>query len=92
MKHRLTEIDRLQQSLDEANAKLGAMETVKQVLSGTQKDTDLLLSENRSKSELAMMATVLKRELNALEIRYKQMRNTKEDAANDLRRCKNEKL
>lgn len=92
MKHRLTEIDRLQRSLDEANIKLSAMEAVKQVLSGTQKDTEALLSERRSPLELATMATALKRELNALEIKYKQMRSSKEDVAKDLRRCKDEKM
>lgn len=68
------------------------MEAVKQVLSGTQKDTEALLSEKRTPLELATMATALKRELNALEIKYKQMRSSKEDVAKDLRRCKDEKM
>lgn len=92
LKHRLTEIDRLQQCLEEANQKLSTMESVKQVLSGTQKDTEALLNEKRSPQELATMATALKRELNALELKYKQMRASKEDVVKDLRRCKDEKL
>lgn len=92
LKYRLAEIDRLQKCLDEANQKLSAMEAVKQVLHGTQKETEALLNEKRSPLELATMATALKRELNALEIKYKQMRSSKEDVANDLRRCKDEKM
>lgn len=68
------------------------MDAVRQLLHGTQKDTEILLSEKRSPLELATMATALKRELNALEYKYKQMRSSKEDVANDLRRCKDEKL
>lgn len=67
------------------------MEAVKQVLHGTQKETEALLSERRTPIELATMATALKRELNALEAKYKQMRHIKENETNQLRRCKEEK-
>lgn len=62
------------------------------MISGTQQETEELLREGRSMTELATMVTTLKRELKNNTVKRSQLRATVDDLTKQLRHCKEEKM
>lgn len=92
LKSRLSEIDKLRDSLKEANEKIRVMDVMQQLISGTQKETEELLREGRTITELATTVTALRRELRTSNIKRAQIRANVEELSKELRKCKDEKL
>lgn len=91
MRTRLTEIDHLREKLKEANEKNKTAEMVQHLITGSQEETEELLREGRTSTELATMVTTLKRELRNCNAKRTQVRNNAEVLAKQLKLCKDEK-
>lgn len=87
----MNEIDRLREKLKEANDKNKTAELVQHLIIGSQQDTEELLKESRTMTELATMVTTLKRELRNCNAKRAQMRSNSEELAKQLRLAKDEK-
>lgn len=91
MRSRLNEIDQLREKLKEANNKSRTAELVQHLITGSQEDTEELLREGRTATELATMVATLKRELRNCNAKRVQMRSNAEELAKELKLCKEEK-
>lgn len=91
LKSRLSEIDQLKERLQQANDKNRTAELVQHLITGSQQETEELLKEGRSVSELATMVTTLKRELRNSNAKRAQVRSNAEELAKQLKMCKDEK-
>lgn len=67
------------------------MDVMQQIISGTQKETEELLREGRTATELTTLVTALKRELRNDKEKLSKTRTTLEELTNELRTCKDEK-
>lgn len=88
----MNEIDRLREKLKEATDKNKTAELVQHLIIGSQQDTEELLKEGRTMTELATMVTTLKRELRNCNAKRAQMRSNSEELAKQLKLAKEEKL
>lgn len=91
MRSRLSEIDDLRDKLKEANDKNRTMELVQHLIFASQQETEELLKEGRSITELATMVTTLKRELRNSNAKRAQVRSNAEELNRQLKACKDEK-
>lgn len=87
----MTEIDHLREQLKNANDKSRTAELVQHLITGSQQETEELLKEGRTMTELATMVTTLKRELRNSNAKRAQIRSNAEELAKQLRLCKDEK-
>ncbi|XP_031618478.1 E3 ubiquitin-protein ligase TRAIP-like [Contarinia nasturtii] len=92
LKSRLSEIDQLKEKLKQANDKNRTAELVQHLIMGSQQETEELLREGRTITELATMVTTLKRELRNCNTKRAQVRSNAEELAKQLKLCKDEKL
>lgn len=91
LRSRLSEIDQLRAKLEKANDQNRTMELVQHLISASQSETEELLREGRSITELATMVTTMKRELRNSNTKRAQIRSTAEDLNRQLKACKEEK-
>lgn len=92
MRTRLIEIDELRAKLKEANDKSRTVELVQHLIYATQQETEELLKEGRSITELATMVTTLKRELRNSNTKRAQIRSNADELNKQLKASKEEKL
>lgn len=92
MKFQLSEIDQLREKLKAANEKNRMAELVQHLILGSQHETEALLKEGRSVTELATLVTSLKRELQNSTAKRIHMRSNVEELTKQLKSCKEEKL
>lgn len=92
LRSRLGEIDELRIKLKEANDKNRTVELVQHLIYASQQETDELLKEGRSVTELATMVATLKRELRNSNAKRAQIRSNAEELNRQLKACKDEKL
>lgn len=78
--------------LKEANDKNRTVELVQHLIYASQQETDELLKEGRSATELATMVATLKRELRNSNAKRAQIRSNAEELNRQLKTCKDEKL
>lgn len=91
LRSRLGEIDDLRIKLKEANDKNRTVELVQHLIYASQQDTDELLKEGRSITEMATMVATLKRELRNSNAKRAQIRSNAEELNRQLKACKEEK-
>ncbi|XP_055322394.1 E3 ubiquitin-protein ligase TRAIP-like isoform X2 [Sitodiplosis mosellana] len=91
LKSRVNEIDHLREKLKEANEKNKTAELVQHLITGSQQETEELLKESRTMTELATMVTTLKRELRNCNAKRAQVRSNAEELSKQLKLCKDEK-
>lgn len=92
LRSRLSEIDQLREKLKEANDKNRTAELVQHLIFASQQETEELLKEGRSITELATMVTTLKRELRNSNAKRAQVRSNAEELSKQLKLCKDEKM
>lgn len=92
LRSRLSEIDQLREKLKEANDKNRTADLVQHLISASQQETEELLREGRSNTELATMVTTMKRELRNSNAKRAQIRANAEELSKQLKLCKEEKL